>query len=429
MSLLIRNVEIIDPLGAHSGKGDVLIENECIAAIGKTLSPEGHDTLDADGLALAPGFIDMHAHLRDPGYEYKENIETGLRAAAKGGFTSVVCMPNTDPPVDNASTVKYIQNKAKRLSLGKLYIAGAVSKGLKGQELAEMGEMFAQGIIAVTDDGRPVSGAQLMRRALEYSRIFGIPVMAHEEDLSLVGDGVMHEGLVSTTLGMKASPAAAEEVMVARDVVLAELTGAHLHVTHLSSLRSLDIVLNAMERGLNVTFDVTPHHLTLTDEAVMTFDTATKVNPPLRSPDHVDALVAALAKGLVPAIGTDHAPHAIHEKEDCFDDAPNGIIGFESAFPVMYTDLVLSGKVELATLIKTMTAGPARVLGLPQGRLEAGAPADLILLDLDTQWSINPDNFESLGRNCPYSGKKVRGQVKYSFTDGRLLVKDGEIIS
>jgi dihydroorotase len=428
MSLLIRNADIIDPLGAHTGKGDLLMDNGAIAAVGKNLPAQGHDTLDADGLTLAPGFIDLHAHLRDPGYEYKETIETGLRAAAKGGFTSVLCMPNTDPPVDNASTVKYIRNKAAALNLGKLFVAGAISKGLKGQELAEMGEMVSQGVVAVTDDGRPVSDAQLMRRALEYSRIFGIPVMAHEEDLSLVGDGVMHEGLVSTIIGMKASPAAAEEVMVARDVVLAELTGAHLHLTHLSSRLSLDIALHARERGVNVTFDVTPHHLTLTDEAVMTFDTSTKVNPPLRPRAHVDALVQALAAGLITAIGTDHAPHAVHEKEDCFDDAPNGLIGFETAFAVLHTDLALTGAVPLEKIIHAMTVGPARILGLPQGRLKPGAPADLVLLDLAAEWTVNPDQFESLGRNCPYAGKKVRGRTMHAFTDGRPLIKDGTII-
>jgi dihydroorotase len=428
MSLLIRNVDIIDPQGAHTGKGDLLIDNGAIAAIGKNLPAQGHDTLDADGLTLAPGFIDLHAHLRDPGYEYKETIETGLRAAAKGGFTSVLCMPNTDPPVDNAATVKYIRNKAAALNLGKLFVAGAISKGLKGQELAEMGEMVAQGVVAVTDDGRPVSDAQLMRRALEYSRIFGIPVMAHEEDLSLVGDGVMHEGLVSTIIGMKASPAAAEEVMVARDAVLAELTGAHLHLTHLSSRLSLDIALHARERGANVTFDVTPHHLTLTDEAVMTFDTSTKVNPPLRPRAHVDALVQTLAAGLITAIGTDHAPHAVHEKEDCFDDAPNGLIGFETAFAVLHTDLALTGAVPLERIIHAMTVGPARILGLPQGRLKPGAPADLVLLDLAAEWTVNPDQFESLGRNCPYAGKKVRGRTIHAFVDGRPLIKDGAIL-
>ena len=426
MALMIRGAEIIDPSREITGVHDVLVKDGKIVDIG-ALNADGCQVLDAGGLLLTPGFIDVHVHFREPGYEYKETIETGLQAAAAGGFTSVVCMPNTDPPADTASTVGYILEKAEDAQLGRLYVAGAISKGRKGKQLAEMGEMYKRGIVAVTDDGDGVVNPQLMRRVLEYSKIFNIPVMAHEEDPELFAGGVMHEGTVSTTMGMKAAPAAAEEVMVARDAILAALTGAHLHVTHLSSSKSLEIVLNARRQGVHITFDVTPHHLTLTDEAVMGFDTSTKVNPPLRSRDHVDVLVDALAEGLVDAIGTDHAPHAVHEKEDSFDDAPFGLIGLETAFPVLFTELVLTEKVPIHNLVAAMTVGPARVLDLPQGRLKPGAPADIALIDPGAEWRIEPEKFYSLGRNCPYAGDIVRGKTIFCIAGGRVLLADGKI--
>lgn len=427
MNILIRGAEIIDPEKKYSGVNDVLLSDGLISKIDKKITASADETIDADGLLLAPGFIDLHAHFRDPGYEYKETIETGLRAAAAGGYTSVVVMPNTDPPADTAATIQYMQERAADAGLGRLYVAGAISKKREGRELAEMGEMAAQGVVAVTDDGSGVADSQLMRRALEYSKIFNLPVMAHEEDMSLVAGGVMHEGLVSTTLGMKASPAAAEDVMVARDVILAELTGAHLHITHLSTKRSLELALDAQRRGACVTFDVTPHHLTLTDEAVMGFDTSTKVNPPLRPAEHRDALVAALAAGNIQAIGTDHAPHAVHEKEDSFDDAPFGLIGLETAFAVLFTELVLTDKVDAASLIAALTIGPAKILNLPQGRLAPGAPADIALIDPSAAWTVDPAKFHSLGRNCPWNGKKLQGKVVHTIAAGKIIFRDEKL--
>lgn len=428
MGLLIRNAEIIDPAEKISGKQDVLLEGGLIAAIGKNLPAAGHETIDATGLSLLPGLIDIHVHFRDPGQEYKETIETGLRAAAAGGVTSVVVMPNTNPPADSAATVGYMLERAQAAGLGRLYVAGAISKGRAGKDLAEMGDMFAAGIVAVTDDGSGVADAQLMRRALEYSRIFKIPVMAHEEDADLAAGGVMHEGLVSTTIGLRGIPSAAEEVMVARDAALAEATKAHLHVTHVSAKNSIELIRASRARGARVTCDVAPHHLTLTDEAVYGFDTSTKVNPPLRPRAHVDALIAALAAGDIEAVASDHAPHAAHEKERSYDDAPFGLIGLETTFALLYTDLVLAGKITFAKLVARMTTGPADILGLPQGRLETGSPADVILVDASEKWTVQPEAFHSKGRNCPFAGRELTGRVIHTFAAGKHILKDKEVI-
>ncbi len=429
MKLLIKGCEIIDPAGKNGGNKDILIENGIIRGIGKNLSSEGAEVIDAAGLKAVPGLIDIHVHFRDPGYEYKENTESGLRAAAAGGFTSVVCMPNTRPAIDNISTVKYIVDKAKALGLGNLYVAGAISKGREGEELSEVGDMMREGIVAVTDDGSPVMNAQLMRRILEYTKIFGIPVMSHPEDKNLAGAGVVHEGLVSTRVGMRGIPAASETVMVLRDIELAELTGGRLHLTHISTKESVDAVRRAKARGINVTCDTTPHHLTLTDDAVMTFDTATKVNPPLRPEEHRAALIEGLLDGTIDAIASDHAPHAVHEKETSYDAAPFGIIGLETTLAVLMTDLVKGEKISLDLLVSKLTSGPAAAMRLDAGKIEEGAQADITLIDADAEWTIDTGKFFSLGRNCPFNGKKVCGKVAHTIVKGKKVFSQGEIIS
>ncbi|HPI76844.1 MAG TPA: dihydroorotase [bacterium] len=427
MKLLIKGAEIIDPAGKNAGRNDILVEDGVIREIGKP-SAAGAEVLDASGLKAAPGLVDIHVHFRDPGYEYKENVATGLRAASAGGFTSVVCMPNTKPDIDTKSVAKYVNDKARAAGLGRLFIAGAISKKREGAELAEIGDMMNEGIVAVTDDGNPVMNAQLMRRALEYTKMFGIPVMSHAEDKNLAGAGVMNEGMVSTTIGMRPIPKEAETVMVLRDIELAALTGGRLHLTHISSAESVDAVRRAKARGLRVTCDVTPHHLVLTDESVMGFDTATKVNPPLRDENDRQALIAGLLDGTIDAIASDHAPHAVHEKEVSYDDAPFGLVGLETTLAVLVTRLVETGAAPLELLISKLTSGPAAVLGLNAGALAPGAPADIVLFDPAAEWTVDASKFFSKGRNCPFNGWRVRGKVAATVAAGKVVFKDGAFV-
>lgn len=424
---LLKGGTIIDPAGELSGPGDILIKNGKIAKVGANLSAEGAEVIDASGLMVAPGLVDLHVHFRDPGYEYKETVETGLRAAAAGGFTSVVCMPNTSPAIDNNSIVKYLNEKCEEIGLGRLFVAGAATKGRKGEELSEIAGMVEEGIVCVTDDGSPVANDRVMRSVLEYTKIFGIPVMSHAEAPALFKGGVMHEGLVSTTIGLPGIPLQAETIMVERDIQLAELTGGRLHLTHLSAAGSIEAVRNAKKRGLKVTCDVTPHHLTLTDEAALKYDTSTKVNPPLRPSEHVDALIAGLLDGTVDAIASDHAPHAVHEKETSYMDAPFGLVGLETSLAVLITKLVKTGKVPLETLIQKLTSGAAAALGLNAGTLAEGAPADIVAFDPDAEWTVDPSKFQSLGRNCPFAGWKVFGAARITIAGGKVIYRDGEI--
>jgi dihydroorotase len=427
MKLLIKGGDIIDPAGRYSGANDILIEDGSIAEIGKNLSAGGVRVIDAAGKKVTPGLVDIHVHFRDPGYEYKEDIESGLRAAAAGGFTSVVVMPNTSPATDNASVVKYIKDKALAAGLGGLHVAGAISKGREGEKLAELGDMMSIGIAAVTDDGAPVMNAQLMRRMLEYTKMFGIPVMSHAEDKNLAGVGLIHEGLVSTTIGMRPIPAEAETVMVMRDIELAALTGGRLHLTHISTPESVEAVRLAKKRGLRVTCDVTPHHLSITDEAVMSFDTNTKVNPPLRPQKYIDALVAGLLDGTIDAIASDHAPHATHEKEVTFEEAPFGLIGLETSVAVLITYLVKTGRMNFDKLIEKLTIGPAAALGLDAGRLETGKPADVTIVDPDAKWTVDANAFQSKGRNCPWHGTELSGRVTATIAGGKVIFENGKI--
>src|SRR5216110_936217 len=387
---------MIDPSRGFDQVADVLIQDGKIAALGAGLgSPDGADVRDVRGKVVAPGLVDVHVHLREPGNEDVETIASGTRAAAAGGFTAVCAMPNTDPVTDNQAAVGFIVRQATLAGLTRVYPIGAISVGQKGEQLSEFGEMVGAGAVAVSDDGKPVVSSHLMRTALEYARTFDIPVADHCEEPTLAAGGVMHEGLVAARLGLKGIPAAAEEIMVARDVLLAGLTGGHVHLCHLSTRGSVALVRSAKEQGVRVTAEVTPHHLTLTERACERYDTHAKMNPPLREVADVVALRQALREGVIDCLASDHAPHAYDAKEAAFDDAPFGIVGLETAFGVAHTELVLNGVLTLPELIVRMSSAPAATFRLPGGTLQLGAPADVVVLDTATRWSVNPATLRS----------------------------------
>ncbi len=376
---------------------------------------------DAGGLVVCPGFIDMHVHLREPGREDAETIATGTAAAAKGGFTSICCMPNTAPPNDSQSVTEFIRDRARQAGLVSVYPIGAISKGLKGEELAEIAELARAGCVAVSDDGRPVMNAALMRRALEYTSMFGLPVIAHEEDLHLAEGGVMHEGRVSTELGLKGIPPEAEAVMVARDILLAEQAGGRLHIAHVSTAAAVRLIREAKARGVAITGEATPHHFTLTDEAVRGFSPNAKMNPPLRSAEDVKAIQDALADGTLEVIATDHAPHTVQEKEQEFDAAPFGIVGLETALGLIISRLVLPGVLTLPQAIAALTLHPARVLGLPTGRLTPGTDADITIIDPAKTWTVDVTQFASRSHNSPFHGWTLTGEVVATLVRGRVV--------
>lgn len=422
---LIRGGRLIDPSQGVDGAFDVLIEDGVVTRIdGEIVPPKDAEITDATGLVVTPGLLDIHIHLREPGFEYKETVGTGVRAAAAGGFTSVVCMANTAPVNDNRSVTEHILREAARHPFARVYPIGAISKGLAGEELAEIGEMVRAGVVAISDDGLPVMNAALMRRALEYARHFDVPVIQHAEDLNLTGDGVMHEGVWSTRLGLPGIPGLAEDVMVARDLLLASDSGGRYHVAHLSTGRSLAMVKEARARGVRATCEVTAHHLLLTDQAVydQEFSTNTKMKPPLRPDADVAALCAGLADGTVDAIASDHAPHHHNEKDVQFSAAPFGIVGLETTVSLCLDRLVGGGVVTLPRLIELLTSGPARALGLPGGTLAIGAVADVTLLDLEREVTVDPSTFASLGRNTPFGGWTLRGAPVQTFLAGRPIV-------
>jgi dihydroorotase len=422
MSLLIKNGRVVDPANSMDAVQDVLISGARIERIGPDL-PLAADTtvLDATGKIVCPGFIDIHVHLREPGYEYKETVATGTRAAAAGGFTAVCCMANTQPVNDNRSITDYIRAKAAVEGIVRVYPIGAVTRGLGGEELAELAELAEAGCVAFSDDGRCVMNAALYRRAMEYTLPFGAPIISHAEDHELSRGTAMHEGVVSTELGVPGAPAAAEDIMVARDILLAELTGAHVHIAHLSTAGAVRLVRDAKARGIRVTAEVTPHHLLLTEDAVRTFDANAKMSPPLRSKRDTEVLLEALVDGTIDCIATDHAPHAGSEKEGEFDRAAFGIIGLETAVGLLLDRLVRPGALPLGTLISRLSRDPARLLGLPGGSLAPGAAADLTLIDPDAEWTVDPAKFASRSRNTPFGGWSVTGRPWKTIVGGSIV--------
>ena len=417
MKTLIKNASIY--LDGKFVKQDVLIEDELISMIGPKLKDAADNTVDASGMHLCPGFVDLHSHLRDPGQTYKEDIVTGTRSAAKGGFTTVCAMPNTEPAVDNIATVEYIQRRAKDLGYCKVLVIGAMTKHLGGEELSEMATMKAGGIIAVTDDGKCVQNARLMLSCMKYASNFDLPVIIHAEDYSLAGKGQIHAGKIASQLGFSGIPALAEEVIIARDIMLAANAKVHLHVAHISTAKSLQLVREAKAEGLSITCEVTPHHLTLTEEACLSFDTNTKMKPPLRPDNDRRALIEALREGLIDCVATDHAPHADFEKEREFDHAPFGIIGFETAFPVLYDKLVTTGLLSLERLVESMTSAPVKTMRLPDNAIAAGNPADLVLLDLNASTVVDPDNILSKSKNSPWLGTELKSKIVRTICGGR----------
>ena len=420
--LLLKGGRVIDPARGIDQVADVLIQDGKIAATGSGFgTPDGAEIRNVSGLVVAPGLVDVHVHLREPGNEDEETVASGARAAVAGGFTAVCAMPNTDPVTDNQAAVGFIVRQSVRAGLARVYPIGAVSVGQKGEQLAEFGEMVGAGAVAVSDDGRPVVSGHLMRTALEYSRTFGIPVADHCEEPTLAAGGAMHEGLVSARLGLKGIPAAAEEIMVARDILLAELTGGHVHLCHMSTRGSVELIRRAKERGISVTAEVTPHHLTLTDAACERYDTHAKMNPPLREPDDVAALRAALKDQVIDCIASDHAPHAYDEKEAAFDDAPFGIIGLETAFAVAHTELVRGAALTLPELIARMSTTPARLFRLPGGTLAPGTPGDVCVLDVATPWVVRAAELHSKSRNTPFTGRELVGRAAVTLVAGRVV--------
>ncbi|HHP50545.1 MAG TPA: dihydroorotase [Moorella mulderi] len=429
MAIFIRGGRVIDPSQNLDEELEVLIEGDRIAALGRDLSPPpGAKIISAHGKIVAPGFIDMHVHLREPGYEHKETIATGTRAAAAGGFTSVVCMANTLPVADNVGVIAYIKEKARKEGMVRVYPVGAVSKGQEGEEMAEIGDLASAGVVALSDDGRPVMNSLVMRYALEYARMFNLPIISHCEDENLANGGVMHEGYMSTVLGLRGIPAAAEEVMVARDLILAEMTGGKIHLAHLSTAGSVRLLKEARSRGIRVSAEVTPHHLCLTDKMVETYDTNTKVNPPLRPDEHRQALVEALVQGIIEVIATDHAPHAQEEKEQEYDYAPFGISGLETAVPLVITCLVLPGQLSWSQMIRAWSTNPARILGIPGGTLAEGSVADVTIIDPDREKEVDSQKFYSKGRNTPLTGWKLKGWPAVTIVGGKVVMEEGQVL-
>ena len=419
--LVLLGGRVIDPSRDLDQPADVLIQDGKIAGLGASLgTPDGAEVRDVRGKVVAPGLVDVHVHLREPGNEDVETIATGARAAAAGGFTAVCAMPNTDPVTDNQAAVGFIVRQSVRAGLARVYPIGAVSVGQKGERLSEFGEMVGAGAVAVSDDGKPVVSSHLMRTALEYARTFGVPVADHCEEPTLAAGGVMHEGLVATRLGLKGMPPAAEEIMVGRDILLAGLTGGHVHLCHVSTRGSVELIRRAKEQGIHVTAEATPHHLTLTDRACEGYDTHAKMNPPLREGADVAALRAALAEGVIDCIASDHAPHAYDAKEAAFDDAPFGIVGLETAFGVCYSELVEGGVLTLPQLVARMSTVPAQLFRLPGGSLAPGAPADVVVLDVTARWTVDPALFHSKSRNTPFAGRKLTGRAVLTLVGGAV---------
>lgn len=420
MSMLIKNGRVIDPENNVDDTLDILVRDGQISEIGKDLSVEADEIFDAAGKLVTPGLVDIHVHLRDPGLEYKEDIVSGTRSAAAGGFTSVACMPNTSPVIDNKAVVSYIIEKARKEGSANVFPVGTITKGSRGETISEMGELKEEGCVGFSDDGGPVSNGEIMRRALEYCRPFKSAVISHAEDLTIVAGGVMNDGPVAAEMGLKGIPWVAEDAMVARDVMLAEFTGGRLHIAHISTRGAVEIVRQAKKRGVNVTCEATPHHFTLTEEAVRGYKTNAKMNPPLRSTEDREAVRAGLADGTIDAIATDHAPHHIDEKNVEFAIAMNGVVGLETALPLTLK-LVDDGILELNDAIARLTGGPCRALDIPRGTLSVGAVADIAIIDPDLQWTVVAEELVSKGKNTPFDTWIMKGAAVRTVLAGKTV--------
>jgi len=421
--ILLKGGRLVDPAQRIDARRDVLLEDGRVAAVGAKLSRRGAQVIDADGLVVCPGFIDLHVHLREPGREDKETIATGTRAAAAGGFTAVCAMPNTSPVNDNSGITRFILDKARSGGAVRVYPIGAITRGSRGEELAEYGDLKDSGCVAVSDDGRPVASARVMRRALEYARAFDLPVVDHCEEPALFERAAMNEGPVATLLGLRGAPAAAESIVVERDIQLAELTAGRLHVAHLSTAAAADAVRRGKARGVRVTAEVTPHHLLLTDQAVKDsdYDASTKMNPPLRSEADRRAVVEALRDGTIDAIATDHAPHTVDDKKVEYEEAAFGVVGLETAVGLCLDRLVGPGLLTLPHLVALLSIRPARAFGLPGGTLAPGSPADVTVLDLDRTRKVEPARFQSKGRNTPFGGWTLKGAAVMTIVAGQVV--------
>ena len=424
MSYCLKGGTVVDPVGQHQGRLDVLVDNGAIKAIGPDLDPEGAELIDASGLHILPGLVDMHVHLREPGREDEETVATGAAAAAAGGFTAVAAMPNTEPAVDQSALVQYIQSKAEAAGQARVCVTGCFTKGQRGEEMAELGEMARAGAVAFSNDGVPLGRAGVMRNIMEYAKMLGLPLLIHAEDADLAGDGVMHEGKYSTILGLTGIPALAEEVAIARDLLLAEAAETAVHFCHVSTAGAVNLIRQAKMRGIQVTAEATPHHLVLTDEAVRGYGPNTRVNPPLRAAADVEALREGLKDGTIDVIASDHAPHSLEEKHCEFALAPCGLIGLETSLGLILTELVRPGLLSLEDMVLKMAVNPRRLLGLAPGELSPGQAADLTVVDLAKSWTVTPSLFRSKSRNTPFGGRRLTGKAVMTFVGGRLIYRE-----
>ena len=429
MALILKNAHVVDPSVDLDGVTDVLIEDGRIARVADGIDEPGAEVRDLSGKYLVPGLVDMHVHLREPGFEHKEDIASGTRAAAKGGFTGVCAMPNTDPVADNGVAVGYVASRAAEVGKCRVYPAGAMSKGLKGEIIAEMGDMVARGAVAFTDDGRGIQDAGMMRRAMDYGKMFGRVFMSHCQDEGLVGAGQVNEGVVSTRLGLLGWPAQGEELQIARDIMLAELTGCALHIQHITTAAGLDMVRAAKEKGLPVTCEVTPHHLFLSEDDIdSTYNTALKVNPPLRTKADCEALIEGVKDGSVDAIATDHAPHAAWEKAHEFEYAPFGMTGLETSLALVNTNLVKAGAIDYAQMVELMAHAPREILGLEPVKIAEGSVADITVFDPDATWVVDDAEFESKSKNSGFVGAQLTGRATDVFVGGVATLENGAIV-
>ena len=420
--LILKGGRVVDPSQDLNDMSDVLLVDGRVVSLGPSLdAPEGAQLIDCEGLVVTPGLIDVHVHLREPGGEHKETIATGAASASAGGFTSICAMPNTDPPIEDPAGVGFVVAEGKKAGKARVYPVGCISVGRKGERLALIGEMVEAGAVAITDDGSPIMDSGLMRLALEYAQAFGIPVADHPEDLTLSAKGHVNEGVISSRLGLAGKPNASEDIHVVRDLMLAELTGGHIHLQHCSTWLGVEMIRQAKARGIRVTAEASPHHLVLTEKEVEGYRTEAKMNPPLRTQQDVDAVREGLADGTLDTIATDHAPHHYDEKEAPFSDAPNGIVGLETALGIVLTHVVKEGVIDLPTMVDRMSCQPARAFNLPGGTLVEGAPADVTVFDLDMAWTVDPAKFLSKSRNTPFAGWDLTGRPCFTIVDGRVV--------